>query len=547
MNQVNNIKMVPQPKNLKVKLFPHQLSNIYQMEKLESNNVVYSDTNQTKETKLGINADISGFGKTYSMIGLILRDKMLWDLNTPFVFENIIFEAKGRIKKSIIKRFNKLPTTLILVSQTIIGQWETELKNTDLKFFSVKSKKDINDLIVENFDVIIVIPSMYNNLISTYSNFAWKRFIFDEPGHTKVPSMKEIFSNFYWFVTSTPNAITYLHRKCEGSFMKELINNRWTDIETQYNDIIIKNNPEFVKSSYRLPEINYYYHHCYQPIYTALKNLVNENIKTMIEAGDISNAVITLGGSKTDNIFDFIKLKKKEELIEIEAKISVYTLRNDEKTIKEYILKKNKIINQIDELDEKFKNMLTELCPICYENLDKPVLEQNCQNMFCGECFFKSIEINNKCPLCRINIDISKITYIENEKELKNDHPIDKKVNKTDKIIQIINSNTEGKFLIFSDHNYSFNVISKALKNNNIDFVQIKGNVNTRENNIKLFKERKMSVIFLNSTFDCAGLNLQETTDIILYHEMTNDTQNQIIARANRIGRNIYLNVHHLI
>ena len=53
-------------------------------------------------------------------------------------------------------------------------------------------------------------------------------------------------------------------------------------------------------------------------------------------------------------------------------------------------------------------------------------------------------------------------------------------------------------------------------------------------------------MIFLNSNFNGAGINLQEATDIILYHEMPLNVQNQIIGRANRIGRTEALNVHHL-
>ena len=53
-------------------------------------------------------------------------------------------------------------------------------------------------------------------------------------------------------------------------------------------------------------------------------------------------------------------------------------------------------------------------------------------------------------------------------------------------------------------------------------------------------------VIFLNSKYNGAGINLQEATDIILYHEMNFNTETQIIGRANRIGRKIPLNVHHL-
>jgi len=40
---------------------------------------------------------------------------------------------------------------------------------------------------------------------------------------------------------------------------------------------------------------------------------------------------------------------------------------------------------------------------------------------------------------------------------------------------------------------------------------------------------------------------MQETTDIILYHSMDEHTRQQILGRANRIGRKTSLQVHHLI
>ena len=89
---------VSQPPNVKVTLFPHQLTSIYNMEKLESNNDIVTD-DIIKNTKIGINADMTGYGKTLAMIGLIARDKMEWDMDIPYVFETITTEAKGRIKR----------------------------------------------------------------------------------------------------------------------------------------------------------------------------------------------------------------------------------------------------------------------------------------------------------------------------------------------------------------------------------------------------------------------------------------------------------------
>lgn len=542
-----NIKLVPQPPNLDVSLYPHQLAMIYQMEKLECNNIISKDT-YTKETKIGVNADLTGYGKTLSMIGLIIRDKMEWDLNIPFVFEQIVLQAKGRIKNYYNIRLIKLPTTLILVSQTIIGQWENELSKSKLKFNSIKTKKDIESIKVENFDVILVIPSMYNKLILTYKDYAWKRFIFDEPGNLKVSGMKELFANFYWFVTATPNSITTLHSNCNGSFMKEILDNRWTPFEDIFADIILKNNIDFVKSSFSMPKTNYIYHECFQPIFNALKNYVSPKIKTMIEAQDILGAIMELGGQKTDNIFEFIKNKKKQELIETEHKIQLYSIKKDENKINEFLLKKQSILNQIDDIDIKFKNMLSDNCPICYDTLNKPVLENNCHNLFCGECLFKCIEINSNCPICRCEIDNSKLTIILSsiDNNTINTNKKNIQMTKTEKIIDIITNNKKGKFLIFSEYNNSFNSISKLLSENNISYSQIKGNIKTRTKNLDTYKNGKVSVILLNSKYDSAGINLQETTDIILYHEVSLLTENQIIGRANRLGRQTELNVHYL-
>jgi hypothetical protein len=71
------------------------------MEKLENDNIIIKE-GYTKNTKIGINADISGFGKTLSMLGLIARDKMNWDIELPYVFETIISEAKSRIKNYFV-------------------------------------------------------------------------------------------------------------------------------------------------------------------------------------------------------------------------------------------------------------------------------------------------------------------------------------------------------------------------------------------------------------------------------------------------------------
>lgn len=548
MSVFSNINMVQQPKKLSITLFPHQLACIYNMEKLETNEPIITDE-YTKQTKIGINGDATGYGKTLSMIGLIIRDKMEWDLDLPYVEEIITTEANGLIRTRIFKRYDKLPCTLILVSQSIIGQWEKELDKTELKYTSIISKKYLDNLNINDYDVILTIPTMYNKLILDYKNYVWKRFIFDEPGHLRVASMKQIKAGFYWFVTATPNSIVFYHKDCKG-FMKDILSPCWFDFNKHFNDILIQNDPEFVKESFSLPVINNYYYDCLQPVFNTISDFVSDNIKSMIEANDIVGAISVLGGGKSSNIIELIKDKKTKEINDINNKLIFYGNRNDQEKIEFYTDKKEHILKQLEEIDKRFNDMINGTCYICYENITEPVMEYNCQTILCGKCLLKWLQCNKSCPLCRHNIDSKSLIYIDN-KSHQSEKCLDKInepriLTKNEQIIDIINKNKNGSFLIFSNYDNSFKSICNVLDENNIQFAQIKGNIKTRERNINLFKTKAIPVIFLNSNYNSAGINLQEATDIIIYHNMSDSTKNQIIGRAQRIGRKLPLNVHHL-
>ena len=255
MKDYTTIPVVSQPFGLKIRLFPHQLAMIYKMERLEQEQVVEC-VDSIKETRLGINADKTGFGKTYSMIGLIIRDKMLWDINIPFIIENLTIEAGGIIKKRMTKRIDKLPCTLILVSTSIIGQWKEELNNSNLSVGVIINKRDIDYIKIKECDVVLVTVNMYNSLMISFPDYAWKRFIFDEPGHIRVSGMKNIQAGFYWFVTATPNAILTHHHNCRGSMMKTIIGENWFEFESQFTGMILKNDENFSELSFQLPRIS---------------------------------------------------------------------------------------------------------------------------------------------------------------------------------------------------------------------------------------------------------------------------------------------------
>lgn len=542
---------VAQPKTLKTQLYQHQLTNIYRMEKLECSKQIETEKH-IKNTLIGFLTDPTGTGKTASVVGLLVRDKMEWNMENLHVVTTITNEAAGLIRTNRIDRYNKINTTVILMSNTIIHQWALELSQSNLKVGIISSVKHIETLTPSDFDVLLVSTTMFNNLMTMYHKFAWKRFIFDEPGHVKVPKMKNIIAGFYWFITATPTAILSLHVKSKNSFMQDIIVScNYYNFRETFNQMYIENDPEYIKSSFEIPTTNYIDHVCHLPLSNIVQGFVSPLIQTMIEAGNIEGSITLLGGNKTDNVVELVRRKKLEELEEIESKIRIYGIRNNPSKIEEWNIKKNRVLCQIDEIEKRFDNLLQNDCVICGSILISPVLEPNCQNLFCGKCLFEWLKRSETCPTCRINIQSSDLVYVKLNKtdNLLAHEPkvFEIPPTKLEKIIQLVKNKVDGKFIIFSAYDDSFLSICNVLRENNIKYSLIKGNMRTKEIQLDNYRTGDTQVICLNSSVNASGLNLQETTDIILYHKINDDASfKQLLGRANRIGRKTSLNVHQL-
>ena len=102
------------------------------MEQLElSKSVVLN--NSVISTKFGINSDQTGYGKTLSMIGLIIRDQMKWDLKDPYVNNSQETFSMGKIQITKTETYQKINTSLIICDASLVKQWVDEISRyTDL-------------------------------------------------------------------------------------------------------------------------------------------------------------------------------------------------------------------------------------------------------------------------------------------------------------------------------------------------------------------------------------------------------------------------------
>jgi SNF2 family DNA or RNA helicase len=429
---------------------------------------------------------------------------------------------------------------------------------TPLSHVIITTRKKLDGLEPTLYDVVLCSPTQYNYLVDKFRNYAWKRFIYDEPTQTKIPAMRCIVSGFIWFVSATPVQLLYQNHN-NHNFLQSLFSN-CMDYHI-FQNLIVKNDDEFVKKSFTLPPMHHHQHSCYQPLYKFVQNILSEPICNMIDAGNIEKAVRHLGGSTTSNIFALIKNEKEELLRETEFKIEKFNRIQDHTRVNKWTEKKAVLEKELAELDRRYKDyILNECCQICLVQIDQPTLVSCCQNAYCGKCLFQWLKEKNSCPNCRTFVTTDMILYLHSPSVPEKTNSIEvttpllptplssqSKKTKPSVILDIIEKKPHGKFILFSNYDETFSFIRHALHDDGIQFAEISGTMESREKKIRQFKEGNIHVLFINSIANGAGINLQEATDIILYHRMEDDLQAQIIGRAYRIGRTTPLDVHHLV
>jgi SNF2 family DNA or RNA helicase len=551
---------ISQPSNLDINLYNHQLTAVHKMEERETNKYTYTNTGIVGtryciDSNVGILADITGYGKSLSMVTLVLRDKMPWNNTGPFVQNiNRDFGKFFGVKKQV--SYDKINTTLIVASQSLLSQWASEFRHSPLKTLVVSKKTIADTMNPRSYDVIICSHTMYNNVVRRFTKFAWKRFIFDEPGSIRIPKMTKIKAGFIWLLTATPNQII---ERCAGRkdhFLDILFNwchwSRINEIRIEIiKSLIVKNDEEFTKSSFRMPPTQYKYYKCYQPFYKAMSGYVSKYVLECINAGNISTAMDTLGCVQTNDIITYLIDKKNVEINRLNNRLK--SIQNSSQFCcqssreKEIENKIHRLTQQITEIPEKFTECFMKYCSICLDDLKNPLMIPSCQHIFCSGCILQWLNKKKECPLCRSEVMLKGLIHIKLKETQKEAEKVVEKIKtKQETVVEIIEKNPDGKFIIFSNHCSTWGNIISTLEKYNISYCEIKGQISRREKYKKDFINGNIKVLFLNSRHNGSGMNLQETTDIIFYHKLSEIMETQTIGRANRIGRTKSLTVHYL-
>jgi SNF2 family DNA or RNA helicase len=528
MNEV--VAEISQPSKINIPLFLHQLKSIESMERLESEQTVDLIASIYIKTRLGVLSDLPGYGKSLSVLGMIGRT-LDQKIDNTFPLEKT--RSFQYVSQTKVEMLEQVKCSLILVNISLMAQWTQELNRTLLRYIAVYNRTEIEEIDITSYDVILVSNTIYNLFAQVYKKKAWKRFIVDEPASLKISAMEESHALFYWLITSTPNEL-YLKQRRTG-FLNDLL----PDDNDLFTHLVLKNEDQFVKSSYAMPLTRHLHYKCSGNISSLFEGLVSDTIIEMLQAGHISGVFHALDydGVETDStIIDAYKGRKRKRLLELNS-----TKEVDEKTLE----KIETIDSHLTMLDEKiFKYVIGKNCILCNQSHVSPAVLSCCQNIFCGKC------VNDACPLCKTPASEFKkipLTIKELQESVISCAPIvAPHKNKIDTIMDIIGDAKDKKILIFSNYNESFTLIKKFLEERKLVYLELRGTKEKRDNTIDSYKTGSVNILLLNTIHSGAGLNLPETSDIILYHHIHEFQKIQVLGRANRIGRKIPLTVHYL-
>jgi virulence-associated protein VapD len=529
------------------------------------------------ETSFGILGDKVGAGKTLMISSLICVNKLAKE------FYKISGSNHYTIKTDPV--IPKLNTNLLIVPHKLLPQWvETFSKYVkNVSVYKISYNKDIDKIVktvvqqtldhwgkenirtfeeiiaekINSYDVILIGETMYKRFIKTCLNYQWNRVFIDEADSIKLPKTTYFKFNFLWLITGTPSGLKY---KFHNFFESGISIN-----SNLYENFIFKNKDEFIEQSIQLPHPKRLKIKCITPReLSIIKNIIPASVLQMINAGNTEEAIKSLNCNvdTNDNILQVVtknicnNIKKKE----IEFNAEYNAVYPDEHQI-EHELKLKSIENQIKKLKEKYddiKKKIYELndsyCPVCMGEFTCPTITECCKSCFCFDCLAVSLgELKtNKCPNCRQHISQEGLHIISTDSNLLVNNKINNNIehelkDKLDVLIDLIEAKPDGSFMIFANYSETFYKIELKLKELGIKYHILKGQANTVKNYIDDFRDKKVNVLMLNAQYFGAGMNLQMTTDLVIYHRFTKEMEEQIIGRAQRLGRKTPLNVYYLI
>jgi SNF2 family DNA or RNA helicase len=556
---------------LGVNLFAYQLASVKAMEDLEQGTISVSTIEDQHgssvtriKTSIGFLSNRVGSGKTNIILELARRNVVKYSalqcVNNEKRYQLCNGKCEILVTDTTAVSDRDIDTTLVVVPHSILIQWKREIAKTNVKVFIIPKPEDVTREDIENVDIVLCSSTKYNQFMRLSQGIRWNRVVFDE-----ADSVRQLLVNFNtrfcWFVSAS-----YTHRQAINwnTPRSRLINleiSHFPDMR-EIDTIIVRCDPDFIDSNLTFANVEYREILCGLPEHLRrVHSFLTRDIQSMVNAGDIAGAINSLGGS-SESGEDIIKLLTqktinaicdKQSALQYQSSLLNLSPEHKEKSIKKLTDEMDSLTERLENIKLKVNTVDSEICCICMGSYMSPVMVNCCNNIFCFGCISKALQVKSECVICRKRISMSDTVHIKSptDPEARTEvlQPVTLLKSKEDQFVDTILQKPYGKFLVFSRYDNTFKNLLELALINRMTSSEVKGGVDDIPRIVKKFNSGLVNILFLNSENCGAGINLEQATDIIIYHKVEPLVYTQLVGRALRVNRplNLGLTIHQFV
>jgi SNF2 family DNA or RNA helicase len=491
--------------------------------------------------------------------------------------------------------------SLLILPHNILNQWDSYVKEhtAGLRVYIVKKTKDCDydragffaDIFSAN--LVIVSSTMLRKFIGAVSMYepgfrgiVWSRLFVDEADSIActLPS-SEVSARFTWLITAswcnmlfpsglqsynctslTPELQDVLGRTSvqglttsPSCFIRNTVSSA---MDPMFSRLVLRNSDTWINTSLEQPAFHHETIMCRTPPnLTLLQEFISPAAMEALHAGDTAGAIAALGlkPSSKDTLVDRVTaglrgdLIQSEKILAFKRDIEYSTAAAKQLAIEKAEQKVARLKQQLASLEERIASSVAEHCPICCDVPSTLTLTPCCRQAFCLACLCECIASKPACPLCRVSIEsVSKLIVVDSSPssalEAAEMPEIQQLPTKATALLKLLSeSKPDQRFLVFSAHEASFRGLRELLAVHGIQCELLFGSGARIDRLRERFSSGEVRVLCMNARHVGAGINLEATTDVVLYHRMNTELEKQVIGRAVRFERKRDLRVVHLV
>lgn len=533
------------------------------------------------DTNLGILGDAIGSGKTILSLAIVAAtptDRIQLRRDTVQSYQGKMGSyLRATMEYQEDRDYSrKIHTTLIIVPRgPVYSQYVAAIKDstqlnvlcidsiTVIKRVMPKPNATAQELLdfLESYDAVLVKNTALKNMHEYYARDTarvlqgWDRIIVDEAcdilNHSNLYAYK-----FLWMISAT-----YAHMTGVASSYRNQLSYTINGVlvnQEAINFVLVKCTDSFVVKSFNVPQPIESFHICEIPRqFAAVHSFLSPGVRERIDANDFMGALTLLGATQdTENNVVSLVTKEIERDIGNKRREIAY-LRSIDVLDDVRTSRLATPLTELAHLEEKLRNLIERVtaieeksCSICMDSLENPLLLP-CSHLYCARCLISWMQMNrNTCPTCRAAIQSRQLIAIVKDRqedvqlERQTQEPI-RTYSKEDTLVNIIQANPMGRFVVFSKLDSSYWGCMNRLRSSGIPFNLLRGNSNVMASVLEKFRAGTTRVLLLNTVHAASGIDISCATDLIIVHDLGHG-RTQAVGRSNRHPRTSPLRIHQL-